>query len=102
MQIVEALSLLLPSSPLYPVLSTLPPPNPTSPTSSAILAIQNAVHNTLPVLEEIVTLIEKEEENAFDREFEKRRTRLDAANTGPVGIRRQVGKSIWSVSKASP
>ena len=66
----------------------LPPPDPTSPTFTTILAIQIAAHNTLPILEEIVTITEKEEERTFNREFEKRRTRLDAASAGPEGIRR--------------
>lgn len=83
------------------MLSTLPPPDPTAPTATPTLGIQTAVHNTLPIIEEIVSLLEKEEEASFNREFERRRTRLDAVNAGPEGIRRQVGKAVWGVSNVS-
>lgn len=60
---------------------------------------QTAVHNSLPILEEVVALTEAEEESVLAREVEKRRTRLDAANAGPEALRKQVGLGIWSASK---
>ncbi|EJD03262.1 TPR-like protein [Fomitiporia mediterranea MF3/22] len=97
--IADALLLLLPDSPYYLILSTLPPPDPTAPTATTTFATQSAVHNTLPTLEEIVTLTEAEEANVITREVEKRRTRLDAASAGPEALKKQVGLSVWTTSK---
>lgn len=97
MEIVHALCLFLPDSPFYPVLSTLPYPDPTNPTATTTFAAQTAVHNTLPVLEEIVALVEKEEEDTFQREFDKRRTRLNAA--GPEQLKKDIGREMWGTSR---
>ncbi|CCM00695.1 uncharacterized protein FIBRA_02734 [Fibroporia radiculosa] len=96
-QLADALSLLLVDSSLYAVLSTLPLPDPTNPTSTAIRAIQVAIHNTLPVLEEIVSIYEKQESETIDSEVAKRRTRLGAA--GPEQLRKEVGREILGASK---
>jgi superkiller protein 3 len=96
-QLVEALSLLLPQSDLYPALSGLPLPDPTNPTSSSTFFTQSAIHNSLPILEEIVSLLEKEEEEAFSQGVEKQRTRLNAP---PLDIIKQdVGCGIWTKSR---
>ncbi|KAI0633616.1 TPR-like protein [Trametes polyzona] len=78
LELAEALSLLLPESPLYATLSTLPPPDPTNPTSTNIAQIQAAVHNSLPILEELVSIYEQEENSVAQNEIAKRRTRLGA------------------------
>ncbi|KAI0356305.1 TPR-like protein [Trametes cingulata] len=74
----EVLYLLLPESDLYSVLSTLPPPDPTNPTSTSIGSIQSAAHNSLPILEELVSIYEQEENNVAQSEIGKRRQRLGA------------------------
>lgn len=97
MQLADALSLLLPDSLLFPVLSTLPLPDPTNPTASSIHPMQTAVHNTLPIIEELVSLYEREEAETVDREVTKRRTRLGAA--GPEQIRREVNCEVLESSR---
>ncbi|KZT27982.1 TPR-like protein [Neolentinus lepideus HHB14362 ss-1] len=96
-QAIEALSLFLPESPFYLVLSTLPPPDPTNPTATTTFATQVAIHNSLPILEEIVSILEKEEEETFTKEFDKRRTRLNAA--GPEQLKKDIGRELWSTSR---
>lgn len=98
-EIISALSYLLPSSPIYPVLSSLPPPDPSNPTTTTILDIQSAVYNSLPIIDEIVERTEKIEKETFSKEFEKRRTRLNAGT--PSQIRKALGLEIWSKSKVS-
>jgi len=88
--------MLLVESSLFPVLSTLPPPDPANPTATTTLAIQEAVHNSLPVLEEIITLTEQDEEETLKKEVDKRRMRLGAS--GPEELRKEVGREIWGSS----
>ncbi|KAJ8488191.1 hypothetical protein ONZ45_g14045 [Pleurotus djamor] len=71
-----ALKLLLHGSVVFDALLNLPPPDPTNPTSNT--PVQEAVHNTLPTLEEIVSIIEAEESSFIEKEIAKRRTRLGA------------------------
>ncbi|KAI0371043.1 TPR-like protein [Pilatotrama ljubarskyi] len=78
MQLAQVLYLLLPESELYPVLSTLPPPDPTNPTSTSIGPIQAAIHNSLSILEELVSIYEQEENTVAQDEIAKRRQRLGA------------------------
>lgn len=59
---------------------------------------QTAIHNSLPLIEEIVTLLEKEEDMEISKEVERRRMRLGAGK--PEEIRNEVGCGVWSVSKA--
>ncbi|KAL4253450.1 hypothetical protein ABKN59_002079 [Abortiporus biennis] len=96
-EIAEALMLLLPDSPFYPLLSTLPPPDATNPTASPIFFIQSSIQNSLPVIEEIVDIFEKDESETMKKEIDKRRQRLGAA--GPEQIRRDVSKEIMGSSK---
>ena len=58
-----------------------------------------AVQNSLPIIEEIVSIIEKEEQLTVKNEVERRRTRLGAA--GPEQIRKDVGREVWGSSKVS-
>ncbi|KAJ7502768.1 TPR-like protein [Mycena galericulata] len=95
-QLVEALVLLLPDSPVYDVLSTVPVPDHTNPEAPAY-ATQAAVHNTLPVLEEIVRIVETSEDDTYTKEVAKRRTRLGAAS--PEQLRKEVGVEIWGPSQ---
>jgi superkiller protein 3 len=61
------------------------------------MTTQAAVHNTLPTLEEVISLTEAEEEGVFRREIEKRRTRLGASS--PEQLRKEVFKEISTESK---
>ena len=95
-QQIAALGLLLESSPFYSVLSTLPEPEPTAPTSTTTFAVQQAVYNSLPTLEELVDLNEIEEADFLKREVEKRRTRLGAPPLERLKL--EVGLEVWEVS----
>jgi superkiller protein 3 len=99
-QLVDALALLLPQSHLYPVLSSLPPPDPTNPTCTSTFTTQSAIQNSLPVLEEIVCLLEGDEDERFSQQVEKWRTRLNAPSLD--AIRQKVGREIWSNSRVRP
>ncbi|TFY78330.1 hypothetical protein EWM64_g5681 [Hericium alpestre] len=96
-QLSDALSLYLPDSPFYSTLSSLPPPDPTNPIATTTNSSQSAVQNSLPVLEEIVSLLEKDEQETIEQEMKKRRTRLNAG--GPEEIKREVGREVYSASK---
>ncbi|KAL5507335.1 SKI3 [Sanghuangporus vaninii] len=98
-ELADVLCLLLPNSPYYSILSTLPPPDPTAPTATTTFAAQTAIHNSLPTLQEIISLTETEEETVLVREIEKRRMRLDSAHASPEELRKQIGLGIWSMSK---
>ena len=69
------LALYLPTSTYYTTLSSLPPPDPTTPTATTTYNAQAAIHNSLPILQEIVALTEAEEESVLKNEVEKRVTR---------------------------
>jgi len=91
------LSNLLSDSSFYQVLSNLPPPNPTNPTATTIAYIQSAVYDDLPILEEIIDIIEKQESTFMNKEVERRRTRLGAGTKEYVS--KQVGREFWAVSR---
>ncbi|KAF8504124.1 TPR-like protein [Gautieria morchelliformis] len=95
-QVIKALGLLLPGSPLYAALSVLPEPDPTAPTSTTTYAVQDSIHNSLPTLEEIVSLIERDEEEKIKKEVERRRMRLGAGR--PEKIKLDVGREVWDAS----
>ncbi|KAF7321489.1 Antiviral protein [Mycena kentingensis (nom. inval.)] len=96
-ELIDALSLILPDSPFNGLLSTLPIPDHTNPESVPAYATQAAVHNALPILEEIVAVLERNEASAYDKEVAKRRTRLGAAT--PEVLRKEVGVEIWGSSR---
>ena len=98
-QLSDALSLYLPESSLYPTLSTLPDPDPTNPTSTSITSSQAAVYNSLPILEEIVSLIEADETATLEREVANRRTRLHAGS--PQTVKNEVIREVYKGSKVS-
>jgi hypothetical protein len=98
-QLSDALSLYLPDSSLYPTLSTLPEPDLTNPTSTTIASSQAAVYNSLPILEEIVSLIETDETETLVREIDNRRKRLNAGS--PQSIKNEVAREVYKDSKVS-
>lgn len=96
-QVISALGLLLPSSPLYSTLSVLPEPDATAPTSiTTTYVVQVAVHNSLPTLEEIVSLTEIDKEEKVKKEVDRRRMRLGASR--PEKIKAEVVREIWDSS----
>ncbi|KAH7923951.1 TPR-like protein [Leucogyrophana mollusca] len=96
-QVVQALKLILPQSPYYTVLSNLPPPDPTNPTSTSTFSTQAAIHNSLPTIEEIIALTQIYEEGTIKSEFDKRRTRLGGPS--PDQLRKDIGKEVWGSSE---
>ena len=97
MQLSDALSLYLPDSPLYSTLSTLSVPDFTNPTYTTTFPSQVAIHNSLPTLEEVVSLTEADEKKTFESEVAKRRTRLNAGSLRDV--ENEVTKEVYGVSK---
>lgn len=92
-----ALTLYLPTSDLYPTLSALPPPDASNPDSTTTFAAQSAIHNSLPIVQEIVQILEEYEDTTFAQEVDKRRKRLGAPS--PDVIRQEVGYEVWSESR---
>ncbi|KAG6854057.1 hypothetical protein C0991_011035 [Blastosporella zonata] len=97
LQVIETMSLLLPQSPMHAVLSSLPLPDLTSPTSTTTLVTQTAIHHSLPHIEEIVQLVEVQEEETLRKEVDKRRTRLGAPSLEI--LKNEVGREIWGPSR---
>ena len=77
----------------------LPEPEPTAPTSTTIYNIQTAIHNSLPILEEVISLTEKTEEERIKKEVDKRRMRLGSGR--PEQIKKEVSKEVWENSNVS-
>lgn len=96
-QLVDTLSLLLPGSEYFPLLSGLPAPDATNPDATSTFYIQSAIHNSLPILEQLVEIIETREGEEFTKEVARRRTRLGAG--GPEAVKREVGTEIWGSSR---
>lgn len=97
LQVVTALALYLPTSDLYPVLSSLPPPDATNPGATTTFLAQSAIQNGLPIIQEIVQVLEKYEDTTFTQEVDKRRKRLGAPS--PDVIRQEVGFEVWNESR---
>ncbi|KAI9442528.1 TPR-like protein [Lactarius indigo] len=93
----HTLSLYLPDSPLYSTLSTLPVPDFTNPTSTTTFPSQVAIHNSLPTLEEIVSLTEADEKRTLQSEVARRRTRLNAGSLRDV--ENEVTREVYGGSK---
>lgn len=58
-----------------------------------------AMLNTLPLLQEVVKLIETSEDTSVKKEVEKRRMRLGGPGGGIEETRRAVGREVWASSK---
>lgn len=94
----DALSLYLPDSAIYPTLSTLPAPDLTNPTDSTTASSQAAIYNSLPILEEIVSLNEADETETLEKEIGNRRKRLHAGS--PRSVKNEVIREVYGTSKA--
>ena len=97
LQVVTALALYLPTSDLYPVLSSLLPPDATNTDATTTFAAQSAIQDSLPIIQEIVQILEEYEDTTFAQEVDKRRKRLGAPS--PDVIRREVGYEVLSASR---
>jgi superkiller protein 3 len=86
----------MPTSELYPILSTLPPPDPTNPSATTTFAAQSAVQDNLPLIREIVEILEKYDATIFNQEVDRRRKRLGAPP--PDVIRKEVRYEVWNKS----
>ena len=72
------MSLLLPESQYYSTLALLPAPEPTAPNSTTTFLTQTAIYDSLPIIQEILSIREKSEQETIKKEVENRRTRLGA------------------------
>ena len=97
LQVVAALALYLPTSDLYPVISSLPPPDATNPDATTTFAAQSAIQDSLPIIQEIIQILEKYEDTTFTQEVDQRRKRLGAPSLDV--IRREVGHEVLSASR---
>ena len=89
--------LYLPTSELYPVLPSLPPPDATNPDATTTFAAQSALQNSLPIIQEIVQILENHEDATFTQEVDNRRKRLGAPS--PDVIRQEVSYEVYSQSR---
>ena len=96
-QLLDSLANYLRESAFYTLLSTLPLPDPTSPTSTTTFEAQVAIHDGLNVLEEMISLTETLEEDAYKREVDKRRMRLGASS--PDQLKKEVFRDISESSQ---
>lgn len=87
----------LPGSSYYPLLSSLPEAESTNPTATTTFWMQNAVHDSYPILEEEVSIVEAEEQARFTKEFNARRTRLGAPK--PAVIKQELDREICNNSQ---
>lgn len=94
---LDSLANYLRESAFFTLLSSLPLPDPTSPTSTTTFEAQVAIHDGLNVLEEMISLTETLEEDAYKREVEKRRMRLGASS--PDQLKKEVFRDISDSSQ---
>ncbi|KAK4051115.1 Superkiller protein 3 [Microbotryomycetes sp. JL221] len=89
-ELIQVLSLLLPSSPTRPLLDSLPPAAPTAPTATPFHSIQLAITSPLPTLLELTSLVEQIESDKIEKEVSKRRQRLGGPTLSAIETRHQV------------
>lgn len=97
-EVLGTLKLFLPGSPYYNLLSELPSPDQTNPTASTTFEAESLIHNSLPILEELLREKEKAEQSAIQKEVEKRRQRL-TTTTSAEDTRKAVMQEIMSKSE---
>lgn len=96
--VLQTLKLFLPNSPYYHLLNQLPPPDSTNPTASSTFEAESLIHNSLPILEELLREKEHEEETVIQREVERRRQRL-STTTSAEDTRKAVMQEVMSKSE---
>ncbi|KAK2467787.1 hypothetical protein APHAL10511_000082 [Amanita phalloides] len=97
LKLIDALCYLLPNSRFYMLLSTLPEPDNSSPLDTTTMSVQRSIYTSLPLFEEIASLIESYEEDMMSKEIQKRRTRLNAPDLKQ--LQKLVGQEVWSSSR---
>lgn len=97
-EVLETLKLFLPESQYYHILNQLPPPDQTNPTGSSTFEAESLIHNSLPILEELLREKEQEEQTAIQREVERRRQRL-STTTSAEETRKAVMQEVMSKSE---
>ncbi|GAA6008264.1 hypothetical protein JCM11491_001948 [Sporobolomyces phaffii] len=98
-ELIDTLSLLLPSTPNYPLLRSLPPYNATAPESTNYPTVQRSIVSPLPVFLEVIDLISDLETAALENEIKKRRQRLGGPSLTAEETRRQVQAEQLPTSK---
>lgn len=73
-------------------------PDQTNPTGSSTYEAESLIHNSLPILEEILRDKEQEEQSAIQREVEKRRQRL-TTTTSAEDTKKAVMLEVMSKSE---
>lgn len=99
LQVADTLGLFLPESLFYSTLLDLPPPDATNPESTTTFFAQSTIQNSLPIVEEIVSIYEQNETNNYNKEVENRRTRLGSLPLDEE--KKSVVREIFSVSKVT-
>lgn len=99
MQLIETLSLLVPSSPVFPLLSSLPRYDATAPTATNYSGVQQAVGSPLNVLLELTSLISAIESAAVEAEIKKRRQRLGGPAMTAEATTKQVQAELLPFSR---
>ncbi|KAL9939345.1 hypothetical protein V8E36_002158 [Tilletia maclaganii] len=96
----KALQLWLPGSPYFSLLSSLPSPDQSAPNSTTTFEAQMAVHvQSLQILQDVVGLEEALEQNAIDKEVDRRKMRMDQAGKSRAKLQAEVGIEFWQRSK---
>lgn len=99
-QRAEALSLVLPDSKYYGLLSTLPAPEPTKQETPTFIDVQMATTlDSLKITQKVIGLVEYVEQDLIEKEAEKKRMRIEGAGKSREVLRNEAGASIWSNSK---
>ncbi|KAK4701573.1 superkiller protein 3, partial [Phenoliferia sp. Uapishka_3] len=89
-QLIQALSLLLPSSPSHKLLLQLPPATPTAPLSTSLHSLQLSLLSALPTLLELTSLTESFESSSLTSELNRRRQRLGGTTLSAAETRRRL------------
>ncbi|BGP55553.1 Superkiller protein 3 [Rhodotorula sphaerocarpa] len=99
LDLIETLSLLVPSSPVFPLLSSLPRYDATAPTATNYSGVQQAVGSPLNVLLELTSLISAIESAAVEAEIKKRRQRLGGPAMTAEATTKQVQAELLPFSR---
>jgi superkiller protein 3 len=100
LQVASLLAYYLPDSKYHDLLSKLPLPDQTNPTSTTTFSSEMAIHvGSIKIAQEVIELLEDVEKSTVEKEVDKRRTRLDSASKSKDALRNEIGVEIWRKSK---
>ena len=98
-KLAAAIALLLPSSPYFGLLSSLPAPDQANPTATSTFEAQKYLTiSSLLLHHEIAQLHESSEAHELDAQVDTRRLRLDKAKKSKESLIAEVGAEIWGQS----